>query len=352
MIALFHSPVIGQAGCNSAVAAMACVASSKFKQRILVLQLRDNVTPIEKLLFKKEIASKTIKREEDAFEDTGIDALLIRSNVSLLKPEDFKNFSVSSVTHNKNLDIVGVTKKTAIEPELNGMFKNVVNLLEKADSMGIYDWIFVVAPGTHSSFTQSLLATERLNMVSVMCVPQNAMIIEKEAKTSEFASLFKRQTKEIQKKKYRTLLLVGNFDVDSKYSPRNIAAGYGFRQDRICSILHDAHFKDSLSQGDLFNFIMKNLENDVDDDIYSFSKYLVEATGKLLIQESREGKIVYTDPLPDRAKYVHISIDDDDESYYSSDNVNAQNNETTLPVQDSYIDDDDICMDEMDEFDD
>ena len=338
MIAVFHSPVIGQAGCNSAVAAIASVAASKFKKRVLVLQLRDNVTPIEKILFNRELESKSIKNEENNFEQAGIDALLARVGASKMKKEDFENFAVNTITQNDNLTIIGATKKTSIEAELEtASYSNVVQLLDNADTLGSYDWIFVSAPSTNSNFTQVLLNSQNLNILSVICVPQNMMIIKREHQNKRLDGLFSKKTSDISTKTCKKCMLIGNFDVDSKYSPRNIAAGYGYRQDKICSILHDAHYKDALSQGDLYNFIMKNLENDIDDDIYSFSKYLVEATGKILTQDIRDmkvayTKIVYTEPLPSKDSFEKVDTslkapdtsnyeapDDDDDDIYLDD---------------------------------
>lgn len=312
MIAVFHSPVIGQAGCHSAMAAIATVASTKFKQKVLIIQLRDNVTPVEKILFNREIESKTVRNEAQNFDQTGIDALLAMVSTSKMKRDNFENFSVMTSVKNENLTIIGVTRKQSIENELDASFSAITHLLKSAESLHCYDWIFVSVPKTGSRFTQNLLKLRDLNILSVMCVPQNMMIIKDERRKNHISGGLFRRNNDADIQGHRKLLLLGNFDVESKFSPRNIAACYGIRQDKICSILHDAHYKDALSQGDLYNFIIKNLENDVDDDIYSFPRYLMEATGKLLAQDYRDGRMIYTEPLPEIEQFTIVSTEEEE----------------------------------------
>lgn len=341
MIAFFHSPVIGQSGCTSSAAAISCVASSKFKQDTLVIQLRDNITPIEKQLFKKELDALAIKTADYTFDDSGIDALLRRVSFSTLQKEDFVNCSINTLTGNDKLSVIGVTKKKSIEQEVIPALPRVIELLKRADVC--YDLVIVILPPTHSDITRALLSVRDLDFISVMCVPQSIAVINTTTVKKNLGNVFMKRKKEPEEENKQndlnTVLLMGNTDVESKYSAKNIAAAYGFKQGKVCSILHDAHFKDSISQGDVYNFVMKNLENDIDDDLYNFSRYLIETAGKIMAQAPKEGKIIYTTPLPDKNRFMQYPTSQD--SYVAPKaSVTSDNSENE--------DFDDFNMDDMD----
>ena len=269
MIVMFHSPVTGQ-GCKSAAAVMACALSGKFNKKTLILQLTNpRQESMENIMFKKELDATTIKALEYEFDDAGIDALMRRASSSSLEKNHFSDVAVNLHERTNMLDIIGITKKEEFERETEASLSNVKSLLDQANKL--YDIVLVLCPNTKSNLTQKLL---EFCDVSVICVPQSPRY-------------FSQSVPKTLEKQITQLLVVTDYEPESKYTLRNIAHGFGIKTNMVSAIMHDPKFKDAYANGSIFNFIMRNLNDDPDDDIYCFMRYVIESAGKIIANENR-----------------------------------------------------------------
>ncbi len=247
--------------------------------KTLVLQLVDNDYPgVEGILTGQRDAENRAIEEENGYisvSDKGMDPLMLMAMSERLTKEHFDAVCDSLLSDQNMLDIAAKTVRGKIMDGVD--LKNVKNMLDRAED--VYDHIVVLMNGKDTEKAPHLL--ECADTV-VTCVKQVPPFISQEFNRyegeSESATKGTRATKETArpKKKSRSVIAVMDYEPESAFNLKKLQKTYGV--DKSFGIPHNVGFRDASNSKDLFDFILKNIHDDPEDDNYYFVEAMQEFT--------------------------------------------------------------------------
>ncbi|CAH8721299.1 hypothetical protein P4K96_22790 [Bacillus cereus] len=263
-------------GGTSNTAALAAMIGMEFQLRTLVSQPQWSDMTLEGC-FRKSI-NQYMHKDFLNMTGGGIDALerLVRSNK--VNRESIKNNAL--LIERDRLDLLSGTEK--LERSQFENLSEIINLIyHKAQEY--YDLVLLdVHSGSNSSVTNNILNNSDL---IVVCLNQNLRVLEKYFSEKE-------QLPPALKEKPH-LLVLGQYDLNSKYKIKNIANKYSYKG-KILTVPYNTAFMDHFNDGDVKGFFYKNRNVTKNQDNYRF------------IQEVRNAAITILTEIGVNVKIKHI----------------------------------------------
>lgn len=219
---------------NKAAHMTACLSATgaaKKSRKTLVMQICRKAN-IEDLLIGKRNAEVDIHDIGFIYEDTGMDALMMRIGSVRVQKEHF-DACTSSVMEDENmLDIAGPSKRDNFEQLLIEDEEKFTLLLDQAKD--VYDDIYIYASGSNEKLMEML---NKHSDVSIICIRQG--------------------TKEVVKAAHpNSIYLITNYDRDSLYSIRSLRKEY--KVEKMYGMPYNCEFKDAYNDGNILGFLAKN----------------------------------------------------------------------------------------------
>lgn len=227
-------------GVTSNTAAIAALIGLEYDLRTLVSQPQWSDSTLERSFHR------TINQYNRQFIDvsgSGMDALerAVRSNK--LERETIKNHAL--LIERNRLDLLSGTEKS---DKLRFESSNDVLEIIFDKAQDYYDMLLLdVHSGVNSPVILNTLANSNL---VVVCLNQNINVLEK-----YFEEEDRIWPEALDKVPH--ILLIGQYDHDSKYKIRNIANKYKYKG-KIASIPYNTSFRDHVNDGDVKGFFVKN----------------------------------------------------------------------------------------------
>lgn len=185
------------------------------------------------------------------FSDTGIDALVRRSETGILTKEHFNNCSMPAVKAQNGLDIVGTTNAENFEDDMNLRFEIAKRVLTVAEEL--YDYVFVLADSQHAELAAKLDE-----------VADQIIVVIRQGKPDVSSSC-------LNELKSKMSLLVADYEAESSFGIRYLKSNYKMKQ--IFVMPHSVTYRDACANGSLIRFALRNtfLKETSGDINYTFS---------------------------------------------------------------------------------
>lgn len=224
-------------GTTSNTSAIAAWLGFEYQMRVLLSQPQMADTTLEQCFFK---AINPYNRQIHEFSGTGVDALerAVRSNK--LERDTIKNHALIL---DQGFDLLEGTKRLdKLQFENSNDALNIIfDTAQQYYEMVLLD--------VHSGLGSKLaLETIETSDLVVVCLNQNINILDK---------YFKQQLKPESLSHIPHLVLLGQYDEESKYKLRNIAGKYKFKG-KLLALPYNTGYRDAMNDGDLKNFFIKH----------------------------------------------------------------------------------------------
>ncbi|MCT1402905.1 hypothetical protein M4D81_28315 [Paenibacillus sp. p3-SID867] len=226
-------------GVTSNTAAIAALIGLEYQIRTLCAQPQWSDATLERA-FRRALHQSN--PEFFDFTGTGIDSLERAVRAGKLQNDSVKNNSL--FIERDRLDFLKNSGK--LNREQFEASTDVLNIIYES-ARAYYDVLLLdLHSGSNSNVGQSMLQDSDL---IVVCVNQNINVLEKyfESKDSWPAELHTKPH----------VLLVGQYDIESKYKIKNIANKYRYKAP-ILTVPYNTNFKDHYNDGDVKGFFTKN----------------------------------------------------------------------------------------------
>ncbi|OAB38440.1 hypothetical protein [Paenibacillus glacialis] len=253
-------------GVTSSTAAIAALIGMEYQIRTLISQPQWSDRTLERS-FHKAINQYNRHSEHDS--GSGLDALerVIKSNK--MERDTVKNYTL--MLERERLDLLrGTDKKEKFQFENSN---EVIEVIYQRASQ-YYDAILLdVHSGNNSVIIDNTLGKSDL---IVVCVNQNITLLEKyfdENKESWNMAL----------NEVPHVLLINQYDPNSKYKVRNIMKKYNYKG-KIITIPYNTEFKDHINDGDVKGYFSKNRNVTKHHDNYYFIKEVRRAAEMILTE--------------------------------------------------------------------
>lgn len=251
-------------GVTSNVAALATLIGMEYQVRTLVTQPQWSDTTLEHA-FKKSLSR--YNRELMNISGTGLDALerLVRSGKC--ERDSVKNNSL--IIEKDRLEILSGTEKLNKEEfERSEAIFNVI--FDKAKEY--YEALIVdLHAGNNSNIVQTTIQQSDLVIV---CLNQNIHVLEKYFNKENWPEA-------LHDKPH--LLLIGQYDSNSKYKVKNIASLFNYNKP-ILTIPYSSEFRDAFNDGNVKGFFMQNQMVSKNHKNYYFMQQVRQAV-KIILTE-------------------------------------------------------------------
>ncbi|MFD1130682.1 hypothetical protein [Paenibacillus sp. PDC88] len=259
-------------GVTSNTAAIAALVGMEYQIRTLCSQPQWSDVTLEQA-FRKALQQSN--PEFFDFTGIGIDALERAVRSGKLQNNSIRNNSL--FIERDRLDFLknsGKPNQTQFE-ESTDVLKIIY---EKASTY--YDAMLLdLHSGTNSEVGKAMLQSSDL---IVVCVNQNINVLEKYFESKTY------WPEELHNKPH--VLMVGQYDVESKYKIKNIANKYRYKGP-ILSIPYNTNFRDHYNDGDIKGFFMKNRYITRNHDNYYFMQEVRRAAEFILTEVGVNTKI-------------------------------------------------------------
>lgn len=227
----FWSNVHGQAATTSNILAVSLLTAIQ-KNEVALLQSHFTLNNLSLPLIGMDILP-------DSFRDTGIDALMRDYKSKPLSEDIVKTdaIAVPGLSRNYNLYVgTGKANETDYEKEMLAAHRSIIKSVDE-----YHDYTFIDVRSGYRSVSQSII--ESADAV-VVCLDQNTLIIDRYFKKPVHSD--------------NIYYLIGNYDESSKYNIRNLSKKYPALKNRTGMIYHNSEFMDSLNDGKVAQFMLKN----------------------------------------------------------------------------------------------
>lgn len=262
----FWSPVHGQPRTTSNLLVTALYSTLHYNMTNIITQTNFDMNNLEAPL----VGTKT--NQYEFFQDVGIDALARSIKSAPLDKENFYNCSISLL--NKRLNLLAGTTKSNQEFFENDMEKVINKILKSAEQY--YDIVFIDTNSGKNGFTMQVL--EKSDLV-VINLSQNISIINNFFNEYEFDPK-------------KTFYLIGNYDRNSRNNIRNLRKQYKLLNSSNSSVIpYNTEFLDAQSDGQLIDFITRNIGVTKLDGNKYFMDKVAEASKKILKKAGWKGGI-------------------------------------------------------------
>lgn len=263
-------------------AVLAATGAAAKSRKTLVMQVCRKAN-IEDLLIGKRNAEVDIHDIGFIYEDTGMDALMIRIGSIRVQKEHFDACCTSVMEDENMLDIAGPSKRDDIERMLIDEEDKFSVLLEQAKD--VYDDIYIYAPGSNEALMEML---NKHSDLSIVCVRQGS----------------KESVKGIHS---NSIFLITNYDRDSIYSIRSLKKEY--KIEKMYGMPYNCEFKDAYNDGNILGYLAKN-EKISEADVNYLLINSIHNVLNLYLEDKEEEKEL---PLPEKteeAEEVAENLDD------------------------------------------
>lgn len=264
---VFWSPVHGQTRQSSNMIALALMIALKNGYRGLITQTQFSMNDME-----DAIVGRTSKKEarDRFYEDVGIDALIRVFKSRQLNRVAVENCSVQLVDTDGSGSLALLPGTQSESRQLfnnDDMEKTLLAVLREVQRC--YDLVFIdVNPGMGEQ-TKKLI--QRADLV-VVNLSQNISLSD---------SLFREFPKEFEGKK--VFFLIGSYLAGSRYSVKNMCRRYKVMKSSNSGVIPlNVSFMDAIASGTVRDFFVRNVDEELNEDIRVFMKEVGVAADKIL----------------------------------------------------------------------
>jgi CO dehydrogenase nickel-insertion accessory protein CooC1 len=268
MHVVFWSPVTGQTGATSSLAAIALTAVYRSKKKVLLTQSHFGNRELEEVLLGSN-------QTDEIYHNIGVDALirLIRTQNLTDGAEAAQIMKDYIMNLGKGgLDLLCGTRNhygVELEEELVKYLPFIYNRLKEE-----YDLVLTDSSSGNNRLSQSLWKEADILVVTLN---QNITVIRNTLKEYQFPL-------------GKTIFLLNNYQSSSAYNLRNLEKHYNEFKGRLYEIPHLTAFMDAVSDRDLINFYLKNMTLSKQGEREAFFQKVFKLTEVLLREKDRGGK--------------------------------------------------------------
>lgn len=247
------------AAITALIAGISAVANSK---KTLALQytesdIRSDAHSILNILSGKEIKENEI-RDVYAYNDDGLDALIIRAETSDLTKDHYDECVAKLLEKENMLDVIRETAKPNLyELTSDEALRNIL-----LNAKEVYDYVFVMIPADKEK--RRKLVTE-LSDADIVIVPQG------------------KNVGDIDISNGKTNLLIKEYEPDSRFDMGYMRKKY--RMKKFYTIPHNVGFRDAVITESLLDFILKNRKDIKSDDNYPLTCSLNELISRYMLDD-------------------------------------------------------------------
>lgn len=264
----FWSPVHGQPGTTSNLSAIALYSTLIHKVNVMVMQTNYKMNNLEAPLIGSQ------SKVSDYFMDVGIDALSRSIKSAPLDRDMFYNSSVSLL--DKQFSLLSGTTKLSSEIYEDDMDKVIHNIIQSAEKF--YDIVWIDTNSGLNGFTPQIL--ERSDLI-VVNLNQNQSVLKD----------FFESSKNFDSKKI--FYIIGNYDNRSKNNIKNLRKQYKELNSFNSSVVpYNTEFLDAQSDGQLIDFLKKNMGIGRNDKNRYFIERISKASNKILKKAGWKGGLI------------------------------------------------------------
>lgn len=257
MIIVFQGTREGKHGTAAAMVTAAAFQMARANKKIAIMSFCDNEKKnnIENFAFTADdmpdIGNPLTELGDFEFNDTGIDALVRRSETGVLAKEHFNTCCMPAVKTPNGFDVIGTTSTEHFEDDMSARFEVAKGVLDIANEM--YNFVFVLADPQHEELTKKLDE-----------VADKIVVVIRQAKIDRGLSF----PKEIQPKIH---LLVADYESESSFGLRYLKNGY--KAKTLYALPHSVPYRDACANGAIIRFALRNsaLSETPGDINYAFS---------------------------------------------------------------------------------
>lgn len=227
---VFWSPEPGQTGTTSNIIAIAILAALSMGKKVCLTQTHYNNRSLEAALLGRGM-------NQEILQDMGVDFLLKSSKAYAIDKSVIEN---ASFTLLKGLYIIpGTTKRNEqlFEEDFIANRAYIYDALSKS-----FDYVFTdVSSGDNKLSKELLVGADRI----VVNLNQNDKLIQNYCNKYDFL-------------KGKTVYLIGNYHMESKYNLQNLKRCYPFLRKKTNIIPFDVNYMDYFNDGKVIPFFLKN----------------------------------------------------------------------------------------------
>ncbi|MHB8129835.1 MAG: hypothetical protein ACYDEX_12630 [Mobilitalea sp.] len=259
---IFWAPVHGQAATTSNAIATSLMAGMGFKKKVMLTQTHFNYNNLEAPLVGHNSSNSAHK---EYFRDVGLDAIIRCFKAAKIDRSTLENCCIS--LPNSNMLLLPGTSKSIRESfdyEMEAVMLGLLRAIEEVQGL-----VFVDISSGDNPLSKKLIANADLVVVNLS---QNMGITD----------LYFEMFKDMMPK--NIFYLFGNYDCKSKYNISNIRRKYHKYITATNSgvIPNNTAYLDAQCDGNVVEFIRKNLKNCKNDDNNYFIMKVKVATERIL----------------------------------------------------------------------
>lgn len=253
----FWSPVHGRPGTTANLLSIALYIALKEEKESMITQTNFSMNHLELPLIGENF------HNEDIFQDTGIDSLSRSIKAAPLDKETINNASYTLLPKLNLLPGTTKNNRDFFESDIDKVIINIIASVEK-----FYELVFVDTNSGQNSISQKALRTSDLIIVNLS---QNKKVID------DFFNDYNFDPKKV-------FYIIGNYDRRSKNNLRNIRHQYRkhINSNNSAVIPYNTEFMDALSDGNLIDFMKKNINANKDSKNGYFMENVSLAAEKIL----------------------------------------------------------------------
>lgn len=248
----------GQAGTTGNLLAVAVMSTLKYGMKNMITQTHFNMNNLEAPL----ITTSGVMGKE-YFMDVGIDALARSIKTSPLDSDLIENCSMSFLHNRLNL-LPGTTKNNRDIYE-SDMSKTITGILHAVANY--HDLVFIDTNSGSDELTRKIIDQADLVIINLS---QNKYMLE------DYLSRYEYESKKV-------FYLIGNYDKNSKYNLNNMKKSYKWLKNKNTAVIpYNTEYKDAQSDGQILEFMLKNLNCDKDESNAFFIREVKTAVDKIM----------------------------------------------------------------------
>ena len=257
----------GQTGTTSNLLSIAVMSTLKYQLKNMVAQTHFNLNNLEAPLVS---TSGAIAKEY--LMDVGIDALARSIKSFPLDNDIIENCSISLLNKHMNL-LPGTTKNNRDIYEYD-ISKTITSILHAAANY--HDIVFIDTNSGRNELTMKILQNVDLIVVNLS---QNKSILDDYTMNYEFRDK-------------KVFYLIGNYDCNSRYSLKNMQKPFHWMKNINTAVIpYNTEYMDAQSDGQVIQFMMKNMNCDKDDSNAYFIREVIIAVNKIMKYAGIERRI-------------------------------------------------------------
>ena len=247
------------------LAALASSVVFRYNKRVLILQV-GQIEPVENILIGQKIQQSQTVLNNTAFKDSGIDALLRRSDMSPLSAKQFTDCCYLMVKGGNTFDVAGVSKVQDFDTYLLENMGSFRELLRSGAAL--YDVVFIHINTPIRALAEKVEEIcEAFNNDSIS-FPLNILCSLQGYDANEDII------------KNRHSVVISDYDSYSFYSVRRMK--YMLAIKNLLTVPYDIAFKDACLRGDAISFLAVNVSPENWTPSYTFAESVAKATCFLL----------------------------------------------------------------------